>query len=89
MLRVGPSVSRLIAHRDSHDACAAVDCKPTAVTADQGIVIALVVASASEAEAVMPTVVPMAAFSLTALVVASVSLTEPTSNSSTSLMAIV
>ena len=46
----------------------------------------LVVASASVAEAVMPTVVPIVAFSSTALAVALVSLTAPTSNSSTSLI---
>ena len=44
--------------------------------------------AASLAEAVMPTSVPTAAFSLTLLLVALVSVTEPTSNSSTSLMAI-
>ena len=47
------------------------------------------VASASLAEAVIPTVVPFTAFSLTALAVASESVTAPTSNSSTSLIAIV
>ena len=39
--------------------------------------------------AVMPTAVPLAAFSLTALAVAFASVTAPTSNSSTSLMVIV
>ncbi len=51
--------------------------------------MALVVASASLAAAVIPTTVPLAAFSLTALAVASPSVTVPTSNSSTSLTAIV
>ena len=49
----------------------------------------LVVASASLADAVTPTVVPTMAFSSTALAVASVSVTAPTSNSSTSPIAIV
>ena len=39
--------------------------------------------------AVMPTAVPMVAFSATVLAAALVSLTAPTSNSSTSLMVIV
>ena len=51
--------------------------------------IVLVVASASLAEAVMPTVVPTMAFSSTALAAASVSVTAPTSNSSTSPTVIV
>ncbi len=45
------------------------------------------VASPSEAKAVMPTVVPMAAFSLTALAAASLSLSGVMSNSSTSVTA--
>ena len=49
--------------------------------------MALVVASASLAAAVTPTTAPTVAFSLTLLLVALVSLTEPTSNSSTSLIA--
>ena len=48
-----------------------------------------VVASASLAKAVMPTVVPLAAFSLTALAAALVSIGAVTSNSSTSLRAMV
>ena len=48
----------------------------------------LLVASASLADASMPTTVPTVAFSSTALAVPSVSVTAPTSNSSTSLMAI-
>ena len=48
----------------------------------------LLVASASLADAVIPTTVPTAAFSLTLLLVALVSVTVPTSNSSTSLIAI-
>ena len=51
--------------------------------------MALVVASASLAEAVMPTSVPTAAFSATLSAAASVSLIAPTSNSSTSVRAIV
>ena len=51
--------------------------------------IALVVASASLAAAVMPTVVPLTAFSLTALAAAFESVTAPTSNSSTSPMVMV
>ena len=47
--------------------------------------MALVVASASLAEAVIPTSVPTAAFSATLLAAASVSLIAPTSNSSTSV----
>ena len=49
----------------------------------------MVVASASLALAVMPTELPVAAFSLTALAVASVSIGAETSNSSTSLRLIV
>ena len=48
----------------------------------------LLVESASLAAAVMPTIVPTLAFSLTLLLVALVSVTEPTSNSSISLMPI-
>ena len=51
--------------------------------------IALVVASASLAEAVIPTSVPIAAFSATLLAAALVSLIAPTSNSSTSVRLIV
>ena len=47
-----------------------------------------VVASASLPEASMPTVVPTIAFSLTPLIVKSVSVTAPMSNSSTSLIVI-
>ena len=47
--------------------------------------MALVVASASLAEAVMPTAVPTAAFSLTALAAPSASVGAVTSNSSTSV----
>ncbi|MNS51026.1 hypothetical protein D3C72_836900 [compost metagenome] len=50
---------------------------------------ALVVASASLAKAVMPTREPMAMFSSTALAAALVSVGVVTSNSSTSLMAMV
>ena len=49
--------------------------------------MALVVASASLAAAVTPTKVPTVAFSLTLLLVAFVSVTDPTLNSSTSLIA--
>ena len=49
----------------------------------------LVVASASLAAAVIPTAVPLAAFSSTALAVPLASLTAPTLNSSTSLMLMV
>ena len=51
--------------------------------------IVLVVASASLAAAVMPTAVPIAAFSWTALAAALESVTAPTSNSSTSPMVMV
>ena len=51
--------------------------------------IVLVVASASLAAAVRPTLVPTNAFSSTALAAASVSVTAPMSNSSTSLMLMV
>ena len=51
--------------------------------------IVLFVASASEAEAVMPTAVPLAEFSANELAVALVSVTDPTSNSSTSVRLIV
>jgi hypothetical protein len=44
----------------------------------------LLLASASEAKAVTPTTVPLAAFSATPFAAALVSLTAPTSNSSTS-----
>ncbi len=47
------------------------------------------VASPSEAKAVMPTVVPIVAFSVTALAAALVSLTGVTSNSSASLTVMV
>ncbi len=50
--------------------------------------IALLVASASAAEAVIPTEVPIAAFSSTALAATSLSVITLTSNSSTSLMSI-
>ena len=50
---------------------------------------ALVVASASVANAVIPTTVPIAAFSSTALAAASLSTGVDTSNSSTSLSAMV
>ena len=49
----------------------------------------MVVASRSKALAVMPTVVPMATFSSTLLLVLSVSVGAVTSNSSRSLMAMV
>ena len=48
--------------------------------------IVLVVASASVALQVIPTTVPLEAFSLTTLAAAFVSLTAPTSNSSTSVI---
>ena len=45
----------------------------------------LLVPSASEADAVMPTAVPLAEFSASELAEALVSVTDPTSNSSTSV----
>ncbi len=51
--------------------------------------IVLVVASASLAEAVIPTTVPAIAFSVTSFVAPSTSVTLPTLNSSTSLTLIV
>ena len=89
MFRVAPSASRSIAPAtETTPVLLLIENRPPSLS-NRAKVIVFVVESESEAEAVIPTVVPMEAFSATVLAAAFESVTELVSNSSTSPMLMV
>ena len=88
MERDAPSASRLMAPATvTTPVVLSMANRPPSLFCKEYVMV-LLVESASLADAVIPTKVPTVAFSFTLLLVALVSVTEPTSNSSTSLIAI-